>query len=216
MSQKKIIEIPLKEFVFEALKKMEDNLDNNVEVIKEALNCCVNTRVFEKLMNCSNVMFLHTPHFHINDGPYYLFLRLTSLGTYLDYLENKEYFPQLDEFEICKLKNLTIVRLANEMKIIPYDVLFKEFNIDNVKDLNIRCYPGEVTKKDNGLEVNWTVSKDVEANDVDKAINILEKFCEIAVKMFFPQCKLVPLMLIKVDKEYEYLKNAVLLLRMNC
>jgi len=219
MSQTKIIEIPLKKFVVEALKKMEDNSDISVEVIKEALHFCCNRRIFKKLFSCRNVIFEYTPRFHMNYGPFFIFLRLSSLGTYLDYLENKEYFPQFEEEQLTKLRNLTILRLANKMKIIPYDVLFKEFKIDNVKDLKYFFYPDIVIEKDNCLEVvevNWPDKKDVEANDLDKAINILEKFCEVAVKMFFPQYKLVPLMLIKVDKQYDRLKNAVLLLRMNC
>lgn len=179
MFQKKVIDKPLKEFVIEALKKMED--DSLVMVIKEALNY-VDTSVFEKLLECPNVIALETTH----HAPYLLLLRLFSRGTYLDYLENKEYLPELSEPQIKKLQYLTIVKLANKMKIISYDVLLKELNIDNVKDLenliieaiHLNLISGELNQKDNCLEVNWTVSKDVGANDVGNMIDTLQQFSD--------------------------------------
>jgi len=220
MSQKKVrvIEILLKQFVVEALKKIKD--DSLEMKVKEALNC-IDTSVFLQLLECPNIIPLKPVS--LLRTPYTFVLRLSSQGTYLDYLENKEYFPELSERQIKRLQYCTIVTLANKMKTIPYNVLLKELDIDNVKDLekfiigaiNLNVISGELNQKDNCLEINSTVSKDVRTNYVDNAIDTLQQFCEMAVKMFFPKYKVVLLMLIKINKEHRNVHNAVLQLKMN-
>jgi len=217
MFQKKLIDIHLKEFVIEALKKMEDV--SLVIVIKEALNC-VDSSVFAKLLECPNVIALETTQ----HAPYLRLLRLFSRGTYLDYLENKKYLPQLSEPQIKKLQYLTIVTLANKMKIISYDVLLKELNIDNVKDLenliieaiHLNLISGELNQKDNCLEVNWTVSRDVGANDVDtlqqfsdSSENVLSpvQACVVDTKQSVPKR---PKRSASVENEFARLKKVII------
>jgi len=178
MSQEKVIEKPLQKFVVQALNLEGDSL---VEVIKQALDC-VDTFVFAELLECSNVIALENTH----HAPYLHALRMFSKGTYLDYLNKKEYLPEFSEPQIKKLQYLTIVTLANKMKRIPYDVLLKELNVDNVRDLEdliieaiySNVISGELDQESGYLEVNWTVGRDVGANDVDNIINTLQKWCD--------------------------------------
>jgi len=178
MSQEKIIEKPLQQFVVQAQKLEGDSL---VEVIKQALDC-VDTFVFAELLECPNVIALETtPH-----APYLHALRMFSQGTYLDYLDKKEYLPELSEPQMKKLQYLTIVTLANKMKRIPYDVLLKELNVDNVRDLEdliieaiySNVVSGELDQQSDYLEVDWTVGRDVGSNDIDNMIGTLQQWCD--------------------------------------
>jgi len=178
MSQEKVIEKPLQQFVVQALKLEGDSL---VEVIKQALDC-VDTFVFAELLECPNVIALETtPH-----APYLHALRMFSQGTYLDYLDKKEYLPELTEPQMKKLQYLTIVTLANKMKRIPYDVLLKELDVDNVRDLEdliieaiySNVVSGELDQQSDYLEVDWTVGRDVGSNDIDNMIDTLQQWCD--------------------------------------
>ncbi|XP_060868025.1 COP9 signalosome complex subunit 7b-like [Metopolophium dirhodum] len=178
MSQEKVIEKPLQQFVVQAQKLEGDSL---VEVIKQALDC-VDTFVFAELLECPNVIALETtPH-----APYLHALRMFSQGTYLDYLDKKDYLPKLSEPQMKKLQYLTIVTLANKMKRIPYDVLLKELDVDNVRDLEdliieaiySNVVSGELDQQSDYLEVDWTVGRDVESNDIDNMIDTLQQWCD--------------------------------------
>jgi len=178
MSQEKVIEKPLQQFVVQALKVEGDSL---VEVIKQALDCA-DTFVFAELLECPNVIALETTR----HAPYLHALRMFSLGTYLDYLHKKEYLPELSEPQMKKLQYLTIVTLANKMKRIPYDVLLKELDVDNVRDLedliieaiDSNVISGELDQHSDYLEVDWTVGRDVGPNDADNMIDTLQQWCE--------------------------------------
>jgi len=178
MSQEKVIEKPLQQFVVQAQKLEGDSL---VEVIKQALDC-VDTFVFAELLECPNVIALETtPH-----APYLYALRMFSQGTYLDYLDKKDFLPKLSEPQMKKLQYLTIVTLANKMKRIPYDVLLKELDVDNVRDLEdliieaiySNVVSGELDQQSDYLEVDWTVGRDVGSNDIDNMIDTLQQWCD--------------------------------------
>lgn len=178
MSQEKVIEKPLQQFVVQAQKAEGQEL---VQVINQALDC-VDTFVFAELLECSNVIALEaTPY-----APYLHVLRMFSQGTYLDYLNKKELLPELSTSQKKKLQYLTIVTLANKMKRIPYDVLLKELNVNNVRDLEdliieaiySDVVTGELDQESGYLEVDWTVGRDVGPVDVDSMIDTLQQWCD--------------------------------------
>lgn len=178
MSQEKVIEKPLQRFVDQAQKAEGQEL---VEVIKQALDS-VDTFVFAELLECPNVIALETTTY----APYLHVLRMFSHGMYLDYLNKKEQLPELNTLQKKKLQYLTIVTLANKMKRIPYDVLLKELDLNNVRDLEDLilesfCYKvitGELDQESGHLEVDWTVGRDVGPNDVDTMIDTLQQWCD--------------------------------------
>lgn len=178
MSQEKTIEKPLQQFVVKAQKAEGQEL---VEVIKQALDRD-DTFVFAELLECSNVVALETTPY----APYLHALRMFSQGTYLDYLNKKEHLPELSISQKKKLQYLTIVTLANKMKRIPYDVLLKELNVNNVRDLEdliiealySDVVTGELDQQSGYLEVDWTVGRDVGPNDVDTMIDTLQQWCD--------------------------------------
>lgn len=178
MTQEKVIEKPLQQFVVQAQKTEGQEL---VEVIKQALDCA-DTFWFAELLECPNVVALEsTPH-----APYLHVLRLFSQGTYLEYLSRKEDLPELSTLQKKKLQYLTIVSLANKMKRIPYDVLLKELNVNNVRDLEdlileahySRVIICELDQEGGYLEVDSTVGRDVGPSDVDNMIETLQLWCD--------------------------------------
>ncbi|XP_050532677.1 COP9 signalosome complex subunit 7b [Daktulosphaira vitifoliae] len=178
MSQEKVLEKPLQQFVIQAQKAKGEEL---VEVIKRALDC-VDTFVFAELLECPNVIELEST----SNSSYLHVLRIFSHGTYLDYLSKKECLPELNSSQIKKLQYLTIVTLANKMKRIPYDVLLKELNVNNVRDLEdliieaiySDIVAGELDQQSGYLEVDWTVGRDVGPNDINTMIDTLQQWCD--------------------------------------
>jgi len=178
MSQEKVVEKPLQQFVVLAEKLEGQDL---VEIIKQALDCN-DTFVFAELLECPNVIALETTSY----APYLHALRIFSQGTYLEYLNKKEHLPKLSILQEKKLQYLTIVTLANKMKRIPYDVLLKELNVTNVRDLEdliieaiySDVVTGELDQESGYLEVDWTVGRDVGPSDVDTMIETLQQWCD--------------------------------------
>ncbi|KAL7258687.1 hypothetical protein ACSBR1_004742 [Camellia fascicularis] len=62
-------------------------------------------------------------------------LRLFAHGTWSDYKSNASHLLQLVPDQILKLKQLTVLTLAETDKILPYDVLMQELDITNVREL---------------------------------------------------------------------------------
>ncbi|EOA22578.1 hypothetical protein CARUB_v10003238mg [Capsella rubella] len=62
-------------------------------------------------------------------------LRLFAHGTWSDYKCNTGCIPQLVPDQLLKLKQLTVLTLAEINKVLPYDLLMPELDIKNVREL---------------------------------------------------------------------------------
>ncbi|XP_057511241.1 COP9 signalosome complex subunit 7-like isoform X3 [Actinidia eriantha] len=62
-------------------------------------------------------------------------LRLFAHGTWSDYKSYAGCLPQLVPDQILKLKQLTVLTLAETNKVLPYDVLMQELDVVNVREL---------------------------------------------------------------------------------
>ncbi|VVA89568.1 unnamed protein product [Arabis nemorensis] len=62
-------------------------------------------------------------------------LRLFAHGTWGDYKCNASRIPQLVPDQILKLKQLTVLTLAESNKVLPYDTLMVELDVTNVREL---------------------------------------------------------------------------------
>jgi COP9 signalosome complex subunit 7 len=178
MSQEKAVEKVSLQFIIRA--QTVEGLEL-AKIINQALNSG-DIFVFAELLECPNVLALEsTPY-----APYLYALRLFSQGTYLDYLSAEKYLPELTMSQKKKLQHLTIVTLANKMKKIPYDVLFKELNVNHIRDLEdliieaIYCnlFTGVFDQKTGFLNVDWTVGRDVGSIDIDNMIDTLEQWAD--------------------------------------
>ncbi|KAF4402289.1 hypothetical protein G4B88_003210 [Cannabis sativa] len=62
-------------------------------------------------------------------------LRLFAHGTWSDFKRNAERLPQLSPEQTLKLKQLTVLTLAETNKVLPYDQLMQELDVTNVREL---------------------------------------------------------------------------------
>ncbi|ONM57397.1 COP9 signalosome complex subunit 7 [Zea mays] len=62
-------------------------------------------------------------------------LRLFAYGTLKDYKNNSGSLPALLPDQVRKLKQLSVLTLAESTKILPYDQLMQELDVSNVREL---------------------------------------------------------------------------------
>lgn len=62
-------------------------------------------------------------------------LQLFAHGTWSDYRSNCSSLPQLVPDQVLKLKQLTVLTLAETNKVLPYDELMMELDVTNVREL---------------------------------------------------------------------------------
>ena len=117
-------------------------------------------------------------------------LELFAYGSYEDYERQRGSFTDLSAVMIKKLKQLSIISLAMENKIIPYTVLQEKLKVDNVRaleDLIIETiYAGLVTAKMNQneqiLRVQSFIGRDVRLEQLPTLIGKLTAFKESCEK----------------------------------
>jgi len=97
--------------------------------IQQALNA-PNVLVFGELLEMPNVQQLA----ETEEKKYFDLLKIFAYGTYANYKEN-ETLPPLTPQQVKKLKQLTIVSLCSETKVIPYSLLQKELDISELREL---------------------------------------------------------------------------------
>ncbi|GFP90535.1 cop9 signalosome complex subunit 7 [Phtheirospermum japonicum] len=62
-------------------------------------------------------------------------LRIFAHGTWSEYKGVASCLPQLVPDQVLKLKQLTVLTLAETSKVFPYDTLMQELDVTNVREL---------------------------------------------------------------------------------
>ncbi|XP_073061031.1 COP9 signalosome complex subunit 7-like isoform X1 [Primulina eburnea] len=62
-------------------------------------------------------------------------LQLCAYGTWSEYKSDSHRLPQLVPDQVLKLKQLTVLTLAETNKVLPYDTLMQELDVTNVREL---------------------------------------------------------------------------------
>ncbi|XP_050310946.1 COP9 signalosome complex subunit 7b isoform X2 [Anthonomus grandis grandis] len=156
-----------------------------VELVKQALEA-PGVYVFGELLDSPNVADLLNTH-----KIYLSTLNLFAYGTYKDYLANPQDFMQLSPAQKKKLQHLTIVTLATKSKCIPYDVLLKELEIKNVRDLEdliieaiyADIIHGKLDQKNSQLEVDYAIGRDIRPEDINTIVNCLQDWSSACDKV---------------------------------
>lgn len=152
-----------------------------VELIKQVL-VAPGIYVFGELLDMPNIQELNnTP-----SSQYYELLHLFAFGTYTEYLENKSKYPELTPAMVNKLRHLTIVSLATKNKCIPYSKLLKELDLKNLRELEdliidviyADIVRGKLDQKNNQLEVDYTIGRDIKPANVDIIISVLQEWSD--------------------------------------
>ncbi|TXG51197.1 hypothetical protein EZV62_023721 [Acer yangbiense] len=106
-------------------------------------------------------------------------LRLFAHGTWTDYKSNAADLPQLLPAQALKLKQLSVLTLAEANKVLPYDELLEALEVANVRELedfliNECMYVGIVKGKLDQLrrcfEVQFAAGRDLRCGQLESMI----------------------------------------------
>lgn len=152
-----------------------------VGLVKQALEA-PGVYVFGELLDMPNILDLETtPHV-----PYLRLLTLFAYGTYRQYSENKADYPELTDIMQRKLRLLTVVSLATESKLIAYERLQEELEMENVRDLEDLVIQGasagvvfgKLDQKNKHFEVDSFIGRDLKKEDIGDIVNVLGSWCD--------------------------------------
>ncbi|ESO99539.1 hypothetical protein LOTGIDRAFT_231121 [Lottia gigantea] len=138
--------------------------------------------VFGELLDMPNIQ-------ELSSGPneaHYNLLNLFAYGTYKDYKENKAKLPELTTIQLTKLRHLTVVSLATKTKCIPYSVLLRELDIQNVRAIEdiiieVICADvihGKLDQKNQQLEIDYAIGRDIKPESIPVVISVLQDWCD--------------------------------------
>ncbi|KAH9543938.1 hypothetical protein CY35_13G091800 [Sphagnum magellanicum] len=109
-------------------------------------------------------------------------LRLFAYGIWSDYKSNAQLLPALEPQQELKLKQLTVMTLAERYKVLPYDLLMQQLNISNVRELedlliNDCMYSGivrgKLDQRRRCFEVHFAAGRDLRPEQLDNMIQTL-------------------------------------------
>lgn len=133
---------------------------------------------FSEILSVSNVAELQgSEHSRFLD-----LLRLFAYGTWSDYKSNAGHLPPLLPDQVRKLKQLSVLTLAEIDKVLPYDKLMQELDVSNVRELedfliNDCMYAGIVRGKLDQLrrcfEVQFAAGRDLPSEQLGSLIQTL-------------------------------------------
>ncbi|XP_036071993.1 COP9 signalosome complex subunit 7a isoform X1 [Oryzias melastigma] len=137
--------------------------------------------VFSDILELPNVRELENgPH-----APVYHLLNLFAYGTYCDYKERAASLPELTPAQRNKLRHLSIISLASNLKCLPYSLLLQQLELKNVRELEdllieaVYCdiIQGKLDQRNQQVEVDCSVGRDLGPNELPNIINTLQEWC---------------------------------------
>ncbi|XP_031483252.1 COP9 signalosome complex subunit 7 isoform X3 [Nymphaea colorata] len=136
---------------------------------------------FSEILSVPNVAELQgTEH-----SKYLDLLQLFAHGTWNDYKSNAVSLPILAPDQVRKLKQLSVLTLAETSKVLPYDQLMQELDVSNVRELedfliNECMYAGIVRGKLDQwrrcFEVQFAAGRDLRPAQLDGMIQTLSSW----------------------------------------
>jgi len=135
--------------------------------------------VFAELLDQPNIQELANSEQH---APYVSLLQLFSYKTFSDYLQYKDSLPALNDAQITKLKHLTLVSLAVDHRILPYDHLLSVLQVSSIRELEDLIIDaiyqdvirGKLDQKEQQFEVEYTMGRDLEPGKVESLLAALQ------------------------------------------
>ncbi|KAJ4712681.1 COP9 signalosome complex subunit 7 [Melia azedarach] len=127
---------------------------------------------FSEILSVPNLLQLQGTE----NSAYIDLLRLFAHGTWTDYKSNAVLLPKLLPEQVVKLKQLSVLTLAEMNKVLPYDQLQKELEVANVRELedfliNECMHVGIVKGKLNQLrrcfEVQFAAGRDLRQGQLE-------------------------------------------------
>ncbi|EJF58484.1 hypothetical protein DICSQDRAFT_172997 [Dichomitus squalens LYAD-421 SS1] len=137
--------------------------------------------VFAELLEQPNIQELSG---HEQHNRFYSLLQLFSYKTYPDYLQYKDALPPLNEAQITKLKQLTLVSLAQDRRILPYDQLLRDLEMPTIRDLEdliidaiyLDIVKGKLDQREQQFEIEYTMGRDLEPGKLEQLLVSLQNW----------------------------------------
>jgi len=108
-------------------------------------------------------------------------LEIFAYGKYSIYKAEAASLPKLTERQSQKLKHLTLVALASESRVIPYNTLLTELDVPNLTELGDliidalykNLVVGKLDHEKQQFQVDSTIGRDVLPKDIDRMVSVL-------------------------------------------
>jgi len=128
-------------------------------------------------------------------------LKIFAFGTYAEYKANSANLPQIDDAQAIKLKQLTVVSLACDSKVIPYDVLLTALELKDTRTLEdciiegmyAGLFVGKLDQKTKEFHVTETAGRDCKPGELSEMISVLKAWVEVPFcisLLYFFRCRL--------------------------
>ena len=112
-------------------------------------------------------------------------LELFAYGTISDYESQCARFIPLTALARRKLQLLTLASLAVHTRILPYELLLKQLQIESIRELEdliidgiyAQVIRGKLDQLNSHLNVEYAISRDVNSIAFDRIEDILDKWC---------------------------------------
>jgi len=122
---------------------------------------------------------------------YYKTLELFAYGKYNDYANAKEKYLELNETQITKLKQLTIVSLSAKSRKINYSLLRSELDINDVRLLEdliidtiyLGLIKGKLNQRNQILRITDTIRRDVSPDQLGELVANLKIWQETVASL---------------------------------
>ena len=114
-------------------------------------------------------------------------LEIFAYGTYSDYTKTPG-LPPMNEAQVLKLRQLTVVSLASRSKSLDYGQIIRETAVSNIREaenLVIACvYDGllraRLDQRNQKVQVHWCAARDVRPARIDEMLVKLAAWCDSA------------------------------------
>ncbi|CAF2361428.1 unnamed protein product [Rotaria sp. Silwood2] len=112
-------------------------------------------------------------------------LELFAYGTISDYELQRSRFLNLSPLARRKLQLLTLASLAIHARILPYELLLKQLQIESIRELEdliidgiyAQVIRGKLDQLNNRLNVEYAIARDVNSIAFNRMENMLDKWC---------------------------------------
>merc|ERR1719158_2512689 len=125
----------------------------------------------------------------LTNGPnssYLTLLNIFAFGNYKSLLECTEPLPEVTETMRRKLRLLTVVSLAEQNKMLAYNLLMSELDINTVRELedlviegiSAGVIQGKLDQKSSHFEVDYVIGRDIRKSDIGSIVSVLSAWCD--------------------------------------
>merc|ERR1719508_219733 len=120
------------------------------------------------------------------NAKYLTLLNLFAYGTYKSLAEGAGSLSEMTDMMRRKLRLLTVVSLAEQNKLLPYNLLMSELEISTVRELedlviegiSAGVVLGKLDQKLSCFEVDYVIGRDIRKIDMGAIVSVLTAWCD--------------------------------------